>query len=74
MNGSLAGEIKASASEQVLKKILELYEHGLSAGAPGSIGIKGIAESKLIGLGKQIRKPRKKIRCACSSAFLVNPC
>eukprot|EP00878_Enallax_costatus_P020822 GHUV01022023.1.p1 GENE.GHUV01022023.1~~GHUV01022023.1.p1 ORF type:complete len:290 (+),score=59.12 GHUV01022023.1:990-1859(+) len=61
MNGNLAGEVIASASEQVLKKIFELYEHGLSAGAPGSIGIKGIADSKLIGLGKQIRKPRKKI-------------
>lgn len=62
MNGSLAGDIIASASEHVLKKVFELYEHGLSAGAPGSLGIKAIADSKLLGLGKQIRKPRKKIR------------
>jgi hypothetical protein len=46
---------------QVLKHINELYDAGLSAGAPGAIGLKGIADA--LGLGKQIRKPRKKIRC-----------
>jgi hypothetical protein len=45
---------------QVLKRINELYEAGLSAGAPGAIGLKGIADA--LGLSKQIRKPRKKIR------------
>lgn len=45
---------------QVLKRINELYGAGLSAGAPGSTGIKGIADA--LGLAKQIRKPRKKIR------------
>ncbi|WIA39674.1 hypothetical protein OEZ86_005739 [Tetradesmus obliquus] len=60
MNGtSGAGEVIASASEQVLKRINELYGAGLSAGAPGAIGLKGIADA--LGLAKQIRKPRKKI-------------
>lgn len=72
MNGHLPGDVIASASEQVLKKILELYEHGLSAGAPGSTGIKVIADSKLIGLGKQIRKPRRKIRCAIKAWVLLD--
>ncbi|KAF6254967.1 sarcaleumin-like protein [Scenedesmus sp. NREL 46B-D3] len=60
MNGTSGpGDVIASASEQVLKRINELYAAGLSAGAPGAIGLKGIADA--LGLAKQIRKPRKKI-------------
>eukprot|EP00775_Hariotina_reticulata_P011958 gene11958-12101_t len=49
----------AGVSEKVLKNITELYEHGLSPGAHGSIGVCAIAQD--LGLHKQIRKPRKKI-------------
>jgi hypothetical protein len=51
----------AAVCVQVLKRINELYDAGLSAGAPGAVGLKGIADA--LGLGKQVRKPRKKIRC-----------
>jgi hypothetical protein len=50
----------AAVCMQVLKRINELYEAGLSAGAPGAIGLKGISDA--LGLSKQVRKPRKKIR------------
>lgn len=61
MNG-VTDALLAGASEKVLKQITELYETGLGGKAPGATGLKGIADHPLIGLGKQIRKPRKKIR------------
>jgi hypothetical protein len=57
---SVRSAMVAAVRMQVLKRINELYEAGLSAGAPGAIGLKGIADA--LGLSKQIRKPRKKIR------------
>ncbi|GLI64132.1 hypothetical protein VaNZ11_007313 [Volvox africanus] len=51
-------EVMSGATERVLKQITELYETGLGGG-PGSMGLKSIAESPLLGL--QMRKPRKKI-------------
>ncbi|GLC34640.1 hypothetical protein PLESTB_001239500 [Pleodorina starrii] len=58
-NGKTAmEEVMSGATERVLKQITELYENGLGGG-PGSIGLKAIAESPLLGL--QMRKPRKKI-------------
>ena len=53
-------EALAGASERVLKQVTELYERGLSAGAPGAVGLKSIADDPAVGL--QIRMPRKKIR------------
>jgi len=38
MNGTPTNEM-AGVSEKVLKNITELYEHGLSPGAHGSIGV-----------------------------------
>jgi len=61
MNGTPTNEM-AGVSEKVLKNITELYEHGLSPGAHGSIGVCAMAQD--LGLHKQIRKPRKKIRSA----------
>lgn len=50
-------EALAGASESVLAKITQLY-----AGAgPGSLGLKHIADD--LGLHREVRKPRKKIRC-----------
>jgi hypothetical protein len=50
-------EALAGASESVLSKVTALY-----AGAgPGSLGLKHIADD--LGLQKEVRKPRKKIRC-----------
>jgi hypothetical protein len=50
-------EALAGASEGVLSKVTALY-----AGAgPGSLGLKHIADD--LGLQKEVRKPRKKIRC-----------
>jgi hypothetical protein len=62
-SGASNGEIVAEASERVLKQIAELYEKGLGGATPGSLGLKAIADHPLVNLSKQIRKPRKKIRC-----------
>ena len=62
-SGVSNGEIVAEASERVLKQIVELYESGLGGSTPGSLGLKAIADHPLVNLSKQIRKPRKKIRC-----------
>lgn len=51
-------EALAGASEGVLAKLTSLY-----AGAgPGSLGLKHIADD--LGLQREVRKPRRKIRCA----------
>lgn len=54
-------EALAGASESVLARITALY-----AGAgPGSLGLKHIADD--LGLQREVRKPRKKIRWAAIS-------
>lgn len=53
-------EVLSGATERVLKQITDLYEVGLSGGAPGAMGLKQIAEHPLVGL-KNFRKPRKKV-------------
>jgi hypothetical protein len=63
-----------SASEALLKQIAELYEIGIASpcapgGTPlGALGLLSIAAA--LGLGKTIRKPRKKIRCTFTSNHL----
>lgn len=55
-------EALAGASEGVLAKLTSLY-----AGAgPGSLGLKHIADD--LGLQREVRKPRRKIRCAAQQA------
>lgn len=54
-------EALAGASESVLARMTALY-----AGAgPGSLGLKHIADD--LGLQREVRKPRKKIRWAATS-------
>lgn len=54
-------EALAGASETVLARVTALY-----AGAgPGSLGLKHIADD--LGLQREVRKPRKKIRCATAA-------
>ena len=67
MNGTHpAAEALAGASESVLAKINSLY----AGSGPGSLGLKLIADD--LGLQREVRKPRKKIRSGVAGLLVCN--
>lgn len=68
MNGTHpAAEALAGAGESVLAKLNHLYS---GQAAPGcSVGLKAIADD--LGLQREVRKPRKKIRSVAGDSFQV---